>query len=241
MENVTENDIHELVDAHRHAYIQGRDKFGDGSIQFRILQAILRVSAENTYRWINLNTSSTPASCQELQSYAETIAKGDIIGTAASKVTPSAALTHGIRAAVRAAAHHVVIWAILLVVANVIVWSGAMAGRFVVHAMLAGGAIAGITFVVLRGLASRAPEAGKAAVNSVKSARQFSGPAQCIFESQTTPTLTRFYGRFNRPTPRTPLCVWVNRTATGTLVLMYLVLAVAALFFVIGVMHSIAG
>ncbi len=240
MENVTESDVHELVNAYRRAYTQGRDQLGDKSIQFRILQAILRASAQNTHDWIELNAASTPASREELQSYAATLAKGDIIGTTARKLTPTAALKTGIRAAQRAVLHHVMIASIVLLIASGIVWSGAATGRLLLVGLLGGGAIAGAIFWGLRGLARSAPQAGSAAVTAVKSANRLSQPAQSIFESQTTPTLTRFYGRFNKPAPRTPMVAWVNRTATGTLILMYLLLALLAVFFMVGFVRSIA-
>ena len=239
MENVTESDVHELVNAYRRAYTQGRDQLGDKSIQFRILQAILRASAQNTHDWIELNAVSTPASREELQSYAATLAKGDIIGTTARKLTPTAALKTAIRVAQSAALHHVMIGIIALLIASGIVSSRAT-GRLLLVGLLGGGAIAGTIFWGLRGLARSAPQAGSAAVTAIKSANRLSQPAQSIFESQTTPTLTRFYGRFNKPAPGTPMVAWVNRTATGTLILMYLILALVAVFFMVGFMHSIA-
>ena len=129
---------------------------------------------------------------------------------------------------------------IVLLIASGIVWSGAATGRLLLVGLLGGGAIAGAIFWGLRGLARSAPQAGSAAVTAVKSANRLSQPAQSIFESQTTPTLTRFYGRFNKPAPRTPMVAWVNRTATGTLILMYLLLALLAVFFMVGFVRSIA-
>ncbi len=240
MENVTESDVQELINAYRRAYTQGRDQFGEKSIQFRILQAILRASAQNTHDWIELNAASTRVSREELQSYAATLAKGDIIGTTANKLTPTAALKTGIRAAQRAVLHHVIIASVILVFASGIVWSGAATGHLLTVGLFGGGAIAGAIFWGLRGLARSAPQAGNAAVTAVKTANQLSQPAQNIFESQTAPTLARFYGRFNRPAPRTPMVAWINRTATGTLILMYLLLALLAVFFMFGFLRSIA-
>lgn len=219
LQRVTDADIHELVDAHRSAWVQGRDQLGgEKSVRFRILQAILNASAQSASRWIRLNASSTQSALSELDNFIAEVSKGDLVGKSVETLSPSAVLKRAIRSFVI----HAQGWMIALTLISVsamFVWK--MVGRsglWLGHAVVVVGNIllliwvVGAAFSVFKAMMEEFDKSS----TGTSAAHSLTRPGQNIFEQQTMPTLTRFYARFNRRPPGVPIVRKINNTADTT-------------------------
>jgi hypothetical protein len=231
----------DLANAYRDAINVGSQEFRNGSVDDYVLRAMVAASAADTLSWITLRVRDGDQVAAPLADLAGELARRDALGKSL-KAAQSTALSKARSAVTSLIVHHTApLWLVsaLGFIVGILGISGALGQKFggAVLPVILGGAIP-IGAVVLVGRAATGI-VGSGAMNLYGAARTVGLKAEALFQEKVSPARAALFAGIAGAPPAVPVIGRLRGTGTTVVVLTFILLGVAFIFFAIGIVHAL--
>jgi hypothetical protein len=204
----------DLANAYRDAINVGSQEFRNGSVDDYVLRAMVAASAADTLSWITLRVRDGDQVAAPLADLAGELARRDALGKSL-KAAQSTALSKARSAVTSLIVHHTApLWLVsaLGFIVGILGISGALGQKF-------GGAVLP---VILGG-----------------AARTVGSKAEALFQEKVSPARAALFAGIAGAPPAVPVIGRLRGTGTTVVVLTFILLGVAFIFFAIGIVHAL--
>lgn len=237
-------DVEQVANAYRAALVAGDTTLGR-SIESRILLAVVNESADMTATWLETRVENGMELAKPIREFNQSASKDDVVSRAIA--TFSARLFNEARSAVVLFTFKgtAPLWlaTALGFVGGVFGYAeafGVVVG-FGLAGLLAAGYASRLVYMAVRAAqAAATTDPGATVIATIQSAQSVGSSAMQIFEATAGPAVERLYALTNSP-PALPTTVTKLRSAAVTVVILaWTFAAVAAVFFVLGLLEGYA-